>query len=386
MKQVYDVIIVGGGIIGLTAALAMSGKGYCVLVIEANTLSTDDSKKTSRAYAINAASQKLLTDVGVWRDINQSQIAPYQKMHVWDAQTGAFIDFDSRLIAKPALGTIIEEDVLKRALLAKVTNTDTVTLLENARIAEIKEHAQSIEIICLSQSIHADLLMVADGAHSPTRDMLNVKLTSWPYHHHALVTTVQTEHPHQQTAYQVFTKEGALAFLPLQNPNHCSIVWSAPEQTTNKLIALNEAEFNQALMQAFAHKLGNTHLLSNRNQFPLYMRHVTKYSSGRWMILGDAAHTIHPLAGLGLNVGLADITTFQQLMQQTPGKLYSKKMLGAYQRARKASVWQTIMMMQAFKEFFSLTTTPAPFIRSLGLRLCNEVSVLKRMFIEHAQG
>jgi 2-octaprenylphenol hydroxylase len=230
--------------------------------------------------------------------------------------------------------------------------------------------------------------MIADGANSPTRKKLDVPLTTWSYNQEALVATVSTEKPHQKTAYQVFNPDGPLAFLPLSNPNHCSIVWSTKPSRAQNLLKLNDDAFSSQLTQAFAERLGQVRLESARHQFPLQMRHVKHYVGKNWVLLGDAAHTIHPLAGLGLNVGLADISSWLHHLDssKSKGHLTSMNLLRAYQRERKFVVWQTILLMEGFKHLFSNSHRPITTLRGIGLRFCNEVSPLKRLFIQHAAG
>ena len=151
-------------------------------------------------------------------------------------------------------------------------------------------------------------------------------------------------------------------------------------------MGFNEEEFNQALTKAFSAKLGKVKLVSTRYRFPLYMRHAQNYVGKNWLLLGDAAHTIHPLAGLGLNVGLADIACWQQKMQRNKGVLTSARALGAYQRERKAAVWQTILLMEGFKRLFATSFPPVSLMRAIGLQCCNQLPLLKRLFIQHAAG
>lgn len=386
MSFTVDVLIVGGGIVGLTAALAMSERGYRVVVLDAGPLRVDTTVPDSRVYAINQASQSLLQSLGVWQHITCDHQSPYEKMHVWDAVNGACIDFDSRSIAASHLGVILEESHLKQALLQQVATQEAIQLVPQCTVDGIHSDEQGISITAKTQQWKGELAMIADGAQSPTRKLLQVSLTSWSYHQQALVATVQTELPHQKTAYQIFNPDGPLAFLPLTQANQCSIVWSTDPQHADHLMALNDGDFNQELTQAFQHKLGQVELISKRHQFPLQMRHVKQYTGKRWLLLGDAAHTIHPLAGLGLNVGLADIQAWLQCMERNKGALVTNKLLGAYHRDRQYHVWQTIWCMEGFKRLFSTKSIPVSTLRGLGLRACNELTPLKRLFIQHAAG
>ena len=386
MSQHFDVLIVGGGIVGLTTALAMAQRNYTVAVIDAGALKADTSNIDARVYAINKASQSLLMKLGVWQHLDSARVSPYKKMHVWEGVNGASIDFDSRSIAAPDLGAIIEESILKQAILQQILAESTISLFPHCCVDEVCSSMQGVQISSQNVVWSGQLLMIADGANSPTRQKLNVELTTWPYNQKALVATVQTEKPHQQTAYQVFNPDGPLAFLPLSDPHLCSIVWSTDPKRVEQLMALDEQAFNAELTHAFAEHLGQVALVSTRYQFPLQMRHVKQYSGNHWLLLGDAAHTIHPLAGLGLNVGLGDVRCWLRLLDAANGALPSRKVLNAYQRERKSAVWQVILLMDGFKLLFGHSLAPITTLRSLGLRICNQITPLKRLFIQHAAG
>ncbi len=386
MSLQQDILVIGGGIVGLSAALAMAQRGYTVAVIDASRLQADTSKTDARVYAINFASERLLQQLEVWPHLDEKRVSLYHHMHVWDAVNGASIDFDSRDIAAKNLGAIIEESVLKQALLQQVALHPTITLFSECVVDKVYHDAQGVKVFNQEQVWEGQLLMVADGANSPVREMLKVDWTTWPYKQHALVATVAVEKTHQHTAYQVFNPDGPLAFLPLSDPHQCSIVWSSDPLHIKQLMALPEQEFNQALTQAFAKKLGEVKLIGTRYQFPLHMRHVKQYVGARWLLLGDAAHTIHPLAGLGLNVGLADVSSWIRCLGTTRGSLTSTKALGAYQRERKHAVWQVIILMQGLKQVFGHSFAPTAFLRGMGLKFCNQFTSIKRLFIQHARG
>lgn len=386
MSQHFDVLIVGGGIVGLIAALAMAQRDYTVALIDHGSLKAGSFAVDSRVYAINKASQNLLLDLGVWQHLDPTRISPYEKMYVWDGASGAHIDFDSRAIATSNLGNIIEESVLKQALLQQIFKEPTISLFPNSFVDDVMVLEDEIKLSSQERVWQGQLLMIADGANSPTRKKLNVELTTWPYNQNALVATVATEKEHQRTAYQVFNPDGPLAFLPLSDPHHCSIVWSTEPKKAQRLMALEQEEFNAQLTQAFAKHLGQVSLVSARHQFPLQMRHAKHYVGTRWLLLGDSAHTIHPLAGLGLNVGLADVRSWLNYLDRATDALVSKKTLGAYQRERKNEVWQIILLMEGFKRLFGYSFMPITAARGLGLSICNSITPLKRLFIQHASG
>lgn len=386
MSEHYDVIVVGGGIVGLSAAMALSQRQLSVAVIDAGPINVDVKKPNVRVFAINHASKQWFQSLGVWDEMAQMGVSPYQHMHVWDDETQACIDLDARMIGDNKLGYIIEERVIKNALLNNI-HQHNVTLLPNQIIDKVETNrSEDVLVHSADKHWHGSLLVVADGPKSTMRQWLNVKLTSWPYHQHALVAKVNTEKPHQQTAYQVFNADGTLAFLPLKDPYQCSIVWSTSPKKAGALVDMEEMRFNEQLQTAFASHLGQCALEGLRHQFPLTMRHVQQYHGHRWVIMGDAAHSIHPLAGLGLNLGLADVQTFISLMDERGKPVATQSLLGAYQRHRKYHVWQTIALMQGLKSLFISPLTPVKTLRGLGLNACNQTPFLKRLFIEQATG
>ena len=381
----FDVVVVGGGIVGLSAAIAHGMRGFSVALIDAGSLSVDTAVLDPRVYAINQASQRLLQALEVWEHLDSSRLSPYNRMHIWDAMNGAHIDFDARYVGEDRLGTIIEESIIKQGLL-KCLDAHDIKVFTQSKVTAVEEKPDHICISSEDQSWQSKLLIIADGAASTTRQLMAIGITTMPYHQDALVTTVQTEKPHYDTAYQVFTPGGPLAFLPLPDPHQCSIVWSTLPAHVQSLMNFSDESFAEQLTQAFAEKLGHCKVIGKRYAFPLHMRHTKSYSGGRWLLMGDAAHTIHPLAGLGLNVGLADLTTWLGIIDTDKLRIDSKKTLAAYQRQRKHAVWQMIVLMGGLKTIFINPLPPVSFIRGLGLKTCNHLLPLKRWFIEQAAG
>lgn len=383
MSQCFDVVVIGGGIVGLSAALAMSQRDFSVALIDAGSLTVDTSAQDPRVYAINHASQSLLDALGVWDNLDATRLSPYHHMHVWDSVSESHIDFDARMVARDRLGTIIEESVIKQALMEQIAIQGLQTF-PHCRVSAVESTPDGLHLSDGNTTWQAKLLMVADGAASATRQLLGVSLTSWPYHQQAIVTRIRTEKPHQFTAYQVFHSDGPLAFLPLADPYECSIVWSTTPTRAQALMNLTEDQFADQLAEAFAYKLGRCTVADKRYQFPLHMRHAKCYSGPRWLLMGDAAHTIHPLAGLGLNLGLADLTAWLENLGADKNQVWSNKRLGIYQRQRKHAVWQMIALMEGLKAVFANPFPPVVALRSLGLRTCNHWLPLKRLFIEQA--
>lgn len=386
MMNKADVLVVGGGVIGLSAALAMQRRGFTTVILEKNVLKRDVGS-ASRVYAINQASQQLLGQLGVWSKIEKTKLSAYQHMHIWDAASHVSIDFDARMILADHLGFMIEESVLKNALLTCVLEQNIPLISEYSlqQVISSDSAGASIQVTDGKTPWSATLLIAADGAHSRVRESLKVPVTTWSYYQQAIVTTIRTERSHQKTAYQVFHTTGPLALLPMADVNHCSIVWSTTPQEAERLLALSEAEFNLALMQAFGPKLGHIEAVAPRYNFPLHMRHVQQYAGPGWLLMGDAAHTIHPLAGLGLNVGFADLAAWLKVIENTRA-IGLRRYVQEYQRQRKTQLWQIIFVMEALHRLFKSSLFLIVGWRALGLGLTNRLIPLKRLLIEYAAG
>lgn len=386
MTNQFDAIIIGGGVVGLAAALGLAQREKTIALIDSQALEVNNNKVNHRVYAINRASQQLLTRLGCWPLLDEKRLSPFQGIYVWDDANGAHIDFDARLIAQNNLGHIVEEPNLKAALLLALQRYSTVTLLPDTAVTDVLSLPDGMAVSNEYACWRAHYLIIADGAHSPCRRLLQIPLNTQSYEQHAIVATVQCEQNHQRIARQVFHADGPLAFLPLVDPYYCSIVWSISPSRAEALMALTPESFNEQLTQAFSSKLGHASLVSPRYQFPLVMQHTQHYYGQRWVLLGDAAHTIHPLAGLGLNLGLTDVSAWLQCVDQSVAPFPPNKYLAAFQRARKYEVSQTIWLMQAFKSLFASQLPPVQWLRAMGLKMCQHLPLLKRLFIAHAEG
>lgn len=386
MTQSFDVIIIGAGVVGLSAALALAKRSFSVALMDVGPLAVT-AMDAGRVYAINAASCALFHHLGIWPLLHANELSPYQRMHVWDAKSKGTLDFDAQLMAANTLGFIVTQSALKQALLAGLAQEKSVQCFPHCLLKTFQCQENGMLLQSSEGLWQAKQVIIADGPNSAWREKLKVPLTSWSYHQHALVTRVRTEKAHEQRAYQVFNPEGPLAFLPLKNAHECSIVWSTSPRLAEHLMGLSDERFNEQVSEAFHHKLGEVSVLEPRSQFPLSMRQASQYVGQHWVLMGDAAHTVHPLAGLGLNLGLADVITYLSYVDQSsPSVVLSKKQLQAYQRQRKHAVWQTILFLQAIKSFFGSSFAPLVGLRALGLMSCNQLPFLKRFFIEQAAG
>lgn len=380
-----DALVIGGGVVGLAGALAYAKHGHQVVLLDKAPLQAK-STMPPRWYALNQVSQALLEKLGAWSYLDVNALSPYLGMQVWEGNTLTQIDFDARMVGRDKLGYFVEESVLVNALLHAAEAQERVHLRGGETIVSIRAHDNTREIQTDQDIYQCRQLLVADGANSESRAKLGVGLHSWSYGQDALVCSVKTQKPHRRIAYQVFYPDGPLALLPTQDNHLCSIVWSVPPDRAKHLLSLDESSFEVELQRNFGRRLGTLHLASERTAFPLRMRHTEQYAGDNWLLAGDAAHTVHPLAGLGLNIGLADIAVLEQFLADNKATLASKRQLQAYQRARKTRVWQSILALEAIKRGFASNNPILVHLRRIALGRINMFAPLKRWFIEQADG
>jgi len=389
----YDIIIVGSGIVGSVTALALAKKtSLKIALLEAQEISSawQSTHYDHRVSAISLVSKRILQNVAVWDDIQAKRITPYTHMHVWDEGGTGKIDFDGLDIQEEVLGYIIEDSVTRTSLLQKISQTSSIDFIHPVKLTSLQKKMHSIELTTADNHIFsAKLLIAADGANSWVRAQTHVELKSWDYEQTAIVATVKTTLPHQQTAWQRFLVTGPLAFLPLADANQCSIVWSATHGYAHELLTLSDDVFCEKLSTAFEKKLGNVVGVSKRYHFPLRMRHAKKYVQDRVALIGDAAHTIHPLAGQGVNLGLLDAANLVETVVTAVNKrrdFSSLATLRRYERARKSDNLIMLASVDLLKQLFSNQNRVVKNLRNGGLSLTDRFVVIKKLFAHYASG
>ena len=386
MKQV-QAIVVGGGCIGLSAALGLANLGKKVLLIDAGKPAQVDSDEFGlRVSAISKASQGLFEKLGIWQGIEAQRLAAYTNMDVHDKDSIGRIHFASNELDISELGHIVENEVIRQALIAQCEKNDNLEILFETPYSSIHQTDEQVLVTLASgEPVMAELLIACDGANSAIRSQFKMPITFWDYDHHAIVATVKSQVPHANTARQVFLPTGPLAFLPLPEQNTHSIVWSTSPEHAKQLVAMEEGEFNKALTVAFDSELGLCRVNSQRLSFPLKMRYARKWVENRVILMGDAAHTIHPLAGLGMNLGLKDVAKLLQLVADDQSNVFaSGKLLRQYEMARKADAQTHIAMMQGLKELFEGSNPVKKLIRGIGLNVVDAAKPIKHLFAEKA--
>lgn len=391
MTSLTDSIIVGGGVAGLSLAVALGRANLSVALVEAHQpeFSWPAGSVDKRVYAITRASERFFTSLGVWDAIRRAGVSPFTDMRVWDAGGPGEIHFDAAELGQPWLGHIIEARVIVKALHEALEALPSVQLFcpNTPVVFDCVDGRQRIELDN-GAALTGKLLVGADGMDSRVRDYAQIHARVSSYGQKALVAVVETEKPHQQTAWQRFLPSGPLAFLPLRD-GRSSIVWSATSQLADNLMCLDETEFCAQLAKAFAHRLGSVVATSERVLFPLHRQHASQYVKPGIALVGDAAHVIHPLAGQGINLGLADVQELASVLSQAVQQQHnpgSFAVLRRYERARKGDNLAMIVAMDGFKTLFGSALPPLKWARSFGLNLVDAAKPVKNSIARYAMG
>jgi 2-polyprenylphenol 6-hydroxylase len=390
-KLVFDLIIVGGGMVGAAMAAACRGQGCRVAVIDGQPPQREwpAGEVDLRVSALSRASQRILERLGAWERIEQLGASVYREMQVWDAVGGAGIHFDSADLGQPDLGHIVENRVTRLALWELLEQAPEIDLFCPAAIAAltIDDDAATVRFAD-GRELTAALVIGADGGRSFVRESLGIETGGWAYDQRAIVANVEVGHWHRETAWQRFLPTGPLAFLPLAD-GRCSIVWSAEDRRADELLAMDDAEFMQALEDAFQQRLGPILSVGPRAAFPLRMQHALRYVQPRAALIGDAAHAIHPLAGQGVNLGLLDVAAMAEALEHARMKgrdIGNIATLRRYERARRGENLVMLGAMDLFKRMFSNSIPPLVAGRNLGLAAADRIAPLKRIFMSQALG
>lgn len=394
----YQLVIVGAGMVGAALAAGLANSGISIALVEPNiakplSIPSTCSEFDTRVSAITAQSESLLTRLGAWGLIEPRRKSPYQGMTVWDGEGTGEVNFNANDLHVPCLGTIVENREIVWALQQVVEQGNNITHIRDtvSHIDNQDEQGLTPVFLASGEILKTQLLVGADGALSRIKQWAEFANCEWDYQHQALVATVELEQSHQQTAWQRFRQQGPLALLPLaaNNDKTCSIVWSTHDEECQSLLALNDDEFCLALGQAFEFRLGQVVKVGPRMAFPLRQRHAKNYVVPGIALVGDAAHTIHPLAGQGVNLGFKDVVALSEELlraQQQGLNLGELSILQRYQRRRQADNLLMMAAMEGFKRLFAAEQPLIRLIRNQGMRLFNRVSAIKQHVVMQAMG
>lgn len=382
----FDVIVAGAGMVGACAALALAARGMRVALVEAVAPTSVEAGADYdlRVSAISPRSREILRQLGVWRQLDATRICSYEKMHVWHQHGDASVSFDAVDLARDDLGAIVENRMLQQTLQQACDAETRIEWFRPDRVAALIENTRDGIQLRLDSGRDLDgaLLIAADGRNSPTRTLAGIEMQAGSYGQSAIVANVSTELPHRATAWQRFLASGPLAFLPLAN-GQSSIVWSCDEELAERVSALDDQDFRAALGDAFEHRLGAVSACSERRGFALGWHHCERWLQGRVLLIGDAAHAVHPLAGQGVNQGFSDVELCAQLIGDCRGRI-AQTQLRRYERQRKSETWLAGNSFSALKWIYGLEQGSVTRLRDLGMRILDTTPWLKRGMVGKA--
>jgi len=405
----FDCVVVGGGMVGAASALSLAELGLKVAVIEKTRPLPFEPEQPFdlRVSAISLSSEHLLQQLNVWQQIKAWRSCPYKRLGVWEAEI-AYAQFNANEIEQDHLGHIIENRLIQLALWQRLTEQsnnqrDTyqsnVTLFCPDSLASFKENDDYIEISLSKradnsqQKIKAKVLIAADGANSQVRKLADIGITGWDYQQSAMLINVETQLPQQDITWQQFFQTGPVAMLPLpdrsdSSTSFASLVWYHQKDEIKRLSSLSNEALTKEIAAHFPKKLGKVNVI-DKGAFPLTRRHANHYQKGRVLLLGDAAHTINPMAGQGVNLGFKDVKALQSVIATAIGNgqcWHNPDVLAGYEKARRND---NLLMMSTMDALYVGFSHPSPLIKSIrntGLFIANRVPVLKNKALAYACG
>lgn len=379
MSELFDIVIGGGGPVGAAAALALHRQDFKVALVERGAAPPpyNPADYDLRVYAMARHSARFLERLGTWPSIAERRVSPYRAMRVWEREPARALRFDAADSGGAELGWIVEHGLLVDALWAGL---DGVRRYEGAQIEQLQLSEEGTRLrLHDGRVLQARLVVAADGADSQLRAMAGIDTVGWDYSQRAIVCHVQTERPHRGTAWQRFLASGPLAFLPLTD-GRCSIVWSAEQALAQELLALDDAAFLSRLGEASEQALGAIRAGTRRLSFPLRLLHAQDYARVGLVLVGDAAHTVHPLAGQGVNLGLADAEQLAATLAEARGARrdwWSLRNLQRYTRARKAANLEMLALTDGLYRAFRLHLPGVKAALGLGMEAVDKLGPLK---------
>ncbi len=396
MEMRADLLIVGAGMVGSALALALQHSGLEILLLDGGPLSIkpfdEQAAFEPRVSALSMASQRILERLGAWQRIEQRRASPYSDMRVWDGSGTGQIHFSAASVHAEVLGHIVENRVIQDGLLERLHDSE-VGLLANARLEQMRRSGDEwLLTLADGRTLRAPLVIAADGANSAVRRLTGCETREWDYLHHAIVTSVRCAEPHQATAWQRFTDDGPLAFLPLIRDGQqewCSIVWSTTPEQAERLMKLDDADFCAQLERAFEGRLGAVLQADPRLCVPLRQRHAKRYVAEGLALIGDAAHTIHPLAGQGVNLGFLDAAVLaEELLHayERGERLADERVLSRFERRRMPHNLALMAAMEGFERLFQADPLPLRWLRNSGLKWVEQLPEAKALFVRQALG
>lgn len=386
-----DVIIFGGGMIGLALASALDSSGLSSIVVDpADPSLRKDASFDGRTSAVSSSSMRMLQTIGVAGQLPVPG-CPILTIAVADGLDPGGLHFDAE--DNEPLGWMNENRHLRAALEARAEAGRNCWLLWKSKVASTVRGDHGV-VVSLEdgRKLHAPLLVAADGRNSTTREAAGINVARWRYDHRAIVSVLRHERPHDNVAYEIFYPTGPFALLPMTDDSgghRSAIVWSVPEQDSSGWLSLSDEDFAAEAQAAMGGFLGKIELLAPRSSYPLGFHHAAQITSQRLVLVGDAAHAIHPIAGQGLNLGFRDVAALAQVLVEGTRlglDLGDKQLLDRYQRWRSLDALSVAFATDSLTRIYGIRGKSASAVRRFGMGLVARLSPIKNRLMSEARG
>ena len=391
-----EVLIIGGGLVGAAQAISLAISGVDVCVVDhINPQSGLGTEFDGRTSAIALATRRVLQNIGVWKKLGANP-APIKDIRVTDGSSLFFLHYDHRDLGDDPFGYIVENRHMRQALMSRLAELPNVQIIAPARVQKLTRASNAAEA-CLEDGhvIKAQLIIAAEGRHSPTRDSAGIRLTQWSYKQVAIVCSVNMERSHDFIAHEHFLPAGPFAILPLNGDgpkclgNRASIVWTERDDLADVMVGLSDDEFKFEFDQRFGDFLGDTNIVGPRWRYPLSLQFAESCTSKRLALVGDASHGMHPIAGQGLNMGIRDVAALTEVIdsaKKAGTDLGAASILENYERWRRFDNTMMLVATDFLNRVFSNNIMPIKLARDFGLAAVNNMPSLKKIFMRHAMG
>lgn len=384
----YDAVVIGGGLVGLPLAIALAQAGLTIAVVDAEAPATAVAPTfDGRVSAIAAAPQRLLAAIGVWDHVAEAE--PIRDIRVTDGDSPFFVHYDHTAVGDAPVGWMLENRLHRQALFARLADLPSLSLHAPMRANRVTRGDRGVTVDLVDgRQITAALCIAADGRASPTRTSAGIAVTSWTYRQAGIVCTVAHEKPHRGVAQERFLPAGPFAILPMTG-NRSSLVWTEPTERAAAIMALSDDDFAWEMRRRFGDHLGTTTVIGPRWSYPLTLQHTETYVAERLVLVGDAAHGMHPVAGQGLNAGLRDVAALAEILVDAKRlglDLGARDLLLRYQQRRHADNSMMLAVTDGLVRLFSNDHWPLKLARNLGFAAVDRLPALKKLFMRHAMG
>ena len=392
----YDVVVVGGGIVGNVAACALGQSGLKVAIVEAEARSMASDR--GQAYSINLLSVQVFEDLGLWQRIRPN-VETYRSVQLSDGDYGKVVQFSPQDLGRETIGYVAEHRVLLEALEYGLNNLPNVDRICPATVVKTQKQGDRTIVRLAAklapsssqasaQTLSTKLVIAADGSRSPLRQAANIYTFGWQYWQSCIVAFIQPEHPHNQTAYERFQPDGPFAILPLPN-GLCRIVWTAPRAVADRMLMLNPDDFMTELRSRYGDHMGKLTLVGQPSVFPVRLLHSTRYVKPGLALIGDAAHCCHPVGGQGINLGIRDAAALVNVMQNALARDEDFATLSVLKQYERWRMWENLIVLgltDTLTRVFSNKIYPIVLIRRCSLWILQDISPIRSLVLKHMQG